>query len=279
MSEPQPFTSDAPLFYNVGIWGERGYAIPNFGPNQATVNQTIEEMTTEGGKRLSAIMHHEDTDRSDPPSVNTIVRMVTLMNRARVLLLGRMVPENVQKFESQKVKSPRRPFKVFPCPFFKVRNRLMQKFGETVFASLAELMQSTEVAISYDITEKLATSAISYIQRFQTMLAMEYFNLPQPEAKSPTLDLMTQLAKYTPTAYGFASADVLDKTGTISWPQEYDLGILAEGILVPTLPAGLGPYPWPDTMTDSSVLNSLGQVTTQVKSSLPPFPTNPVFRV
>jgi 2-polyprenyl-3-methyl-5-hydroxy-6-metoxy-1,4-benzoquinol methylase len=48
----------------------------------------IERFTTEGGRRVSTIMHHPDTQRVDPPSLNTIKRMVRFINRSRVLLVG-----------------------------------------------------------------------------------------------------------------------------------------------------------------------------------------------
>lgn len=281
----QPFTSDAPLYYNVSIWGERGYAVPNFGRNSHTVNETIEEFTTEGGRRLQVIMHHADVDRSDPPSVNTVARMIEFCNRARVVLLGRGVPENSPKFESTKVTSPRRPLKVFPCPYFHVDNRLCQQFATAALACLAELMQTTEVGIGWDITEKLAQLATRYIQRFYVRTAMEYFGLTETEAKAPELDLMKLLDKYTPTANGFFSAEALDDVGTLSWPQEHDLGELARGILVINLPT-LGPYPYQDVVTPEGLQPSTtGSGSTAAAATLasgpviPPFPSNPTFRV
>lgn len=273
----QPFTSDAPLYYNVNIWGERGYAVPNFGRNSHTVNETIEEFTTEGGKRLQVIMHHEDVDRSDAPSINTVVRMVEFCNRARTVILGRAVPENDFKFESTKVRSARRPLKVFPCPFFHVDNRLCRQFGEAAFACLSELMQTTEVAVGWDITEKLANLSVKYIQRFYVRLAMDYFGMPETEAKAPTLNLMDHLEKYTPTQHGFFSAESLDDVGTLSWPQEYDLGELARGILVIHLPV-LGPYPYDDVVPPPGI-ESTKTAGKAASSSLPPFPANPTFKV
>jgi hypothetical protein len=243
-----PFTSDAPLFYNVGVWGARGYGIPNFGKNESgqSLNQTIERFTTEGGMRISSIMHHSDSQRINPPSLNTVKRIISFINRARTVLVGRQVAENELKFEGTKVRGGRIPLRVFPCPFFKVDNRLMSDFAHASFACLAELFQSTENGVEHDITESLAEISLRYIKRFQRDMAMDYFGMTREQAEAADLNLATHYDKYTPLASGFVSGEVYDDTDTLSFPDEIDLGPLAKGILIMDLPV-CGPYPYSDT--------------------------------
>lgn len=274
-----PFTSDAPLYYNVGIWGERGYGLPNFGKNESgqTVNRMIERFVTEGGRRISIIMHHADAMRVDPPSLNTVVRIIDFINRARVVLVGRAVPENAPKFEGAKVKGSRIPLKVFPCPFFKVDNRLMFDFAEAGFACLAELLQTTENQVEHDISQELSEVALRYVQRFQRDMAMDYFGMTKEAASAPELNLKTMLDAYTPKKHGFVSGEAFDDVDTLSFPDEIDLGPLAKGVLIMDLPQ-LGAYPYSDAaptgMTGGTVASG-----TASAAAVPAFPTNSTFNI
>ena len=266
------FPSDGPLFYKVGIWGDRGYAVPNFGKNQFTVNQTIEEFVREGGRRLQRIMHHEDTGRVDPPSINSVQRMVLFCNRARTVIIGRAVDENERRFEGRMVHSSRRPFIVFPTPFFLVTNPLMRGFADLALALLAELMQSPETTQQHEISTDLANVCGSYIARFQKRIAMEYFGMAEADAGSPTLNLMDHLVQYTPSKQGIDSAEPLDQGGTLSLPGVRDLGILAQGIRVPELPA-LGPYTYPTSSVVAPATPAPPTATGTSAQQLPPLPS------
>lgn len=272
MDAPVLFKSDAPLWYKVGIWGDLGYAVPNFGQNKYTVNETLEEFVAEGGKRVQVIMHHEDVGRGAPPTLNSVVGMVAFCNRTRAVVLGRAVAENELRFQSSKVNSPRRPFVVFPTPFFKVTNRLMQTFASFSLAVLAELMQTTETKLQHEISEDLAKLCGQYVARFQKRLGMEYFGMTEEEAGDVKLNLMDHLARYTPSKQGFVPVERLDVGGTVSLPQESDLGPLATGILVPNLPQ-LGPYPWDDTQAVAAGSTAAAPAAAQ-QPPLPDLPTN-----
>jgi len=268
-----PFTSDAPLFYNVGVWGERGYAVPNFAKNESgqTLNRMIERFTTEAGRRVSAIMHHCDTQRVDPPSRNTIERIVRFINRSRTLLVGRQVAENEKKFEGSKVKAARIPLVAFPCPYFKVDNRLLRDFAEAAFASIAELWQSSENGTEHDITNNLAEVSLRYVKRFQRDMAMDYFGLTREAAEDPTLDLSTMFEAYKPTTYGYVSGEAYDDVDTLSFPDEIDLGPLAKGVMLVDLPQ-MGPYPYTDTAAQLGSGSGAGGSATVTGAAPPPFP-------
>lgn len=267
-----PFTSDAPLYYNVGIWGQRGYGVPNYGKNESgqTLNATIERFTTEGGRRISTIMHHCDTQRIDPPSLNTIKRMVTFINRARVLLVGRQVPENEMKFEGAKITASRIPLYVFPCPYFQVDNRIMRDFAHASFACLAELFQSTENGVEHDISTTLVEVALRYVKRFQRDLAMDCFGFSREQADALDLNLANHYDAYTPRAHGFVSGEAYDDVDTLSFPDEIDLGPLAKGLKIMDLPL-LGPYPYSDTAQQTGT-GTGGTTTTATGTSVPAFP-------
>jgi hypothetical protein len=67
--------SDAILWYNVGIFGEAGYAVPNWSNDVGSLNPQILDWTDLVGRNLFHIMHHEDSDLRIPPSINTLKRV------------------------------------------------------------------------------------------------------------------------------------------------------------------------------------------------------------
>ena len=54
------FGTDEILWYNVGEWGNMGYAVPNFGNDPTSLNATICKLVSLMGRNLSAVMHHSD---------------------------------------------------------------------------------------------------------------------------------------------------------------------------------------------------------------------------
>jgi len=273
-----PFVSDASLFYEIGIFGERGYGVPNFGKNATgeSLNVDIERFTSEGGLRISMIMHQSDAIRVDPPSFNVLREIVLFINRARTLLVGRAVGENEPRMQGEKVRSARIPLRVFPCPFFHVDNRLMHDFCQAGFSCLAELFQSTENSLDYDISDKLSEVALRYIRRFQRDLAMDYFGMSKEAAEAADLDLSKHFDAYTPLIHGFVSAEAFDEVDTLSFPDATDLGILAKGILIMDLPP-LGPYPYGSTGSSTRGSSSAGG--SKTATSVPAFPDNPSYAV
>ena len=70
-----PITNtDAVLWYNVGVFGEAGYAVPNWSNDVGSLNPQILDWTHLVGRNLFHIMHHEDTDLRTQPSINTFCR-------------------------------------------------------------------------------------------------------------------------------------------------------------------------------------------------------------
>ena len=66
---------------------------------------TLELREPEEFRTLLLLSDHPDADRVDPPSLNTVSKIVAFINRARVLIVGRAVAENAMKFEGSKVRS------------------------------------------------------------------------------------------------------------------------------------------------------------------------------
>lgn len=249
------FRGDSILFYNVGKWGERGYGIPNPGPNTVTINDEVSRFIRDGGRLVSATMHRPDIHLTKAPSLNAVEEMIQFVNRARSVISGRSIPENEKRPEMTNVQSGRHPLVVFPCPYHLVVNPLMRDFCTTAFMCFAELMQDGNNVFAYGIAEKLAKNALSHVFRFQQNLANEYFvGLTAEQVDDPTLNLMTLLDQYKPTEAGYIDAGAFDAPGQIEYssPQPEDLGILRKGIPVTALPPEARKvYPYGDMKSES----------------------------
>ncbi|MCA9270838.1 MAG: hypothetical protein KDA41_20300, partial [Planctomycetales bacterium] len=135
--------TDAILWYNVGEFGDAGYAVPNWGNDYATLNQQIADLVTLIGRNVFAMMHHEDAQLRTPPSINTLMRVHKLYVRIGQVLTGRAVPPGRPNMETDHVTPAGEIFRVFPAPFFKVRNTYMRRWCGLCFTALSEAMQHT----------------------------------------------------------------------------------------------------------------------------------------
>ena len=144
--------TDAVLWYNVGQFGQLGYGVPNPSDDPGSLNPAIIDFVNLTGRNLFHIMHHEDVDLRTPPSINTIRRVHKLYVRLGQILASRAVPPGELNLETQHVQPAGEVFRVFPIPFFKVRNHFLKRWGEMIMIMLSEAMQHTENRKSMEIS-------------------------------------------------------------------------------------------------------------------------------
>src|SRR5882672_8138399 len=92
------FKTDQVLWYNNGIWGQLGFAVPNFGDDPTSNNETILYLVDLMGRNLQALMCQPDTDLRVPPSINTLTRIHKLIVRGRAILAARQVSSGTPDF-------------------------------------------------------------------------------------------------------------------------------------------------------------------------------------
>ena len=195
------FKTDQAMHYNNGVWGELGYAVPNFGNDTGTHNTTIAHLTQVIGRNLSAVMHHIDADLRVPPSINTVTRIHRLIVRARSIIGARSVPSGVLNFEATHSTPARTEFLVYPVPYFRVRNPYMKEYSGLILNALSEAFQHTENRKSYEISEDFGGLIGQYLQRVYRLMCVELFQIP-PDAVTPTFMLSDQqLSLYNPGAF------------------------------------------------------------------------------
>lgn len=241
--------SDAILHYNVGVFGDAGYAVPNWSNDVGSLNPTIIDWVQLVGRNLFHIMHHEDVDLRIPPSRNTLERIHKLYLRAANILAGRAVPAGERNMEVQHVRPAGDVFRVYPVPYFQVRNPFLKRWAELVLLSLSEAMQHTENRKEMEVSTAFAGQVGQYIRRIYTNMAIELFG-KQREAALADGFVLTEadFAAYNPGEF-FTATEMVDTVPRLDRVLTEDrLELLAEGIPVTELPADIAP--WPTNLTN-----------------------------
>lgn len=237
------FKTDQALWYNVGIWGELGYAVPNFGDDPTTLNDGIHYLTSVVGRNLSAVMHHPDCDLRTPPSINTLTRLHKLILRARQILSGRDVAPGEPDMESVHTSPASMVHLIYPVPYFKVRNHHLKQYCGLMLNALAEMMQHTENRKPYEISTRFSGMVGQYFHRVYRLMATELFGIDPEKAKALDFTLTdADLKGYDPGKW-FTSTEMIDAVAPLfQVPTEDDLIVLTDGIPATQL-VGLSAYP------------------------------------
>ncbi|HEX3600702.1 MAG TPA: hypothetical protein VHU84_11205 [Lacipirellulaceae bacterium] len=239
--------TDAVLWYNVGDFGKAGYAVPNWSNDIGSLNPQILDWTYLVGRNLFHIMHHEDADLRIPPSINTVKRIHKLYVRAANILAGRAVPPGENNMEVIHARPAGEVFRVFPTPFFLVRNQFMRRWSELILMSLAEAMQHTENRKSMEISTAFAGQVGQYIKRVYINMAIELFGKTRAIASVDGFVLTdADFAAYNPGDF-FTQTEMVDTVPRLDRVfTEDQLEVLAEGLPVTDL-SDLSP--WPTNLT------------------------------
>lgn len=244
-----PITNtDAVLWYKVGVFGDAGYAVPNWSNDVGSLNPQILDWVDLVGRNLFHVMHHEDVDLRIPPSINTCKRVHKLYLRAANILAGRAVAPGSDNMEALHSRPAGEVFRVYPVPFFKVRNPFMRRWAGMVLVSLAEAMQHTENRKEMEISTSFAGQVGQYLRRVYVNMSVELFGKTREEAMADGFMLTdADLAAYDPSKF-FTSTEMVDTVPRLDRVFTEDrLELLSEGLPITELPADIGP--WPTNLT------------------------------
>lgn len=237
------FTNDAFLWYNAPGFEVLGLAVPNFGNDKGTQNQSILELTQMIGRNMQNIMFHTDASLRTPPSINTIIRLCKLCVRGRDLLSGRAIPSGTPNMESMHAVPAYEQFLVFPTPYFKVRNIYLKAYCGLMLTALTECYQHQENAKAIEISQGFAGLIGQYIRRVYKRVGVELLAIDPTKFEDPKFTIQdSDFAAYNPSSY-FTSTEMIDTVPEeINRPTEDDLEPITNGIPIDLLPA-MGRYP------------------------------------
>lgn len=202
--------TDAVLWYDVGEFGELGYGYPNPSNDLATLNPVIANIVRVIGLNLFAIMHHEDTMTSTPPSINTITRINQLYVRLAQILQARSLAPNEARLESSHVRPAPQVFIIHPCPYHEVRSPFLHRFASLTMVAMSEAMQHTENSNSMVISETFAKDIGKFFRQIYYEIATELFGKTKQEAQADGFILTpADLQSYNPPAW-FTETEMVD---------------------------------------------------------------------
>lgn len=239
--------TDAVLWYNVGQFGQLGWGVPNWSDDVGSLNPTILKLVRTVGRNLFAIMQSEDADLTTPPSINTVRRVHKLYIRLGQILTARAVPHGETNMETAHVQPAGEVFRVYPVPFFQVRNGFMREWAQWIMILLAEAMQHTENRKAVEISTTFAGQIGQYMVRVYHLMAVDLFGKTRAEAGAPGFALTEEeLSAYDPSKF-FTSVELVDTVPHLGHVFTEDrLAVLADGIPVTSLPEL---KPWPTDLT------------------------------
>ncbi|KKN49373.1 hypothetical protein LCGC14_0643490 [marine sediment metagenome] len=239
--------TDAVLWYNIGEFGQLGYGVPNPSDDPGSLNPGIIDLVSLAGRNLFHIMHHEDADLRIPPSINTVRRIHKLYVRLAQILASRAVPPGENNMEAQHLQPGGEIFKVYPVPYFKVRNLFMKRWAELIMMMMSEAMQHTENRKTLEISTGFAGQIGQYMQRVYRSVATELFGKTREEVRVEGFILTEQeLSDYDPSVF-FTSTEMVDTVPHLGHVFTEDrLSVLSDGIPVTSLPEL---QPWPTNLT------------------------------
>jgi hypothetical protein len=136
----------------------------------------------------------------------------------------------------------------------------MRRWAGLVLVSLAEAMQHTENRKELEISTAFAGQVGQYVKRIYVNMAIELFGKTREVAQADGFALTdADFSAYNPGDF-FTQTEMVDTVPRLDRVFTEDrLELLAEGIPVTQLPAGLGPWPtnltnlYGDTRTDATI--------------------------
>lgn len=230
-------TSDSIRWYNVGKFGEAGYACPAWGNDVSTLNPNIAELTDLIGQNLFALMHQEDVDMKTPPSINSLRAIHALYVRAGQILTARAVPPGQTEFRTTHATPQATVFRVYPVPFFEVRNPHLKRWCGLTLTLLTEMFQHTENRKTMEITTTFAGDVGQYLQRIYRNMSTELFGKSAADVDKPGFLLTdADFTSYNPARF-FTRTEIVDTVPPFSTVfTEDQLDVLRQGIPVTMLP-------------------------------------------
>lgn len=223
----EPFGTDEILWWNNGIWGEAGYAIPNPSGKHFTLNTVIGHAVAFLGVHLFNLLHRDDVKFTRPPTKQYLYDWYKMLDLGQKRLADRAVTPNDAHMEAQHATPAAQNFLVYPVPFFgeRIRNLAVKEWAETMLLLLSEMMQHSDNERPLEITNQLASMAHERIRRVKFLMATGFFGMSGAELRT-VQDIKIPDEKwlnYDPSAL-FTNSELTEERQPLRWwPTENDL--------------------------------------------------------
>lgn len=229
---PVRFSTTEIVWWNNGIWGQAGYAIPNDGGKPVTKNDVLWTIHRFIGRELFNVMHKPDVRFTRPPNADWLHQVAKMVRLGRKRLLDRAVDFNDERRgDAMRNTTSTEEFIVYPVPYFggRIRNYDAKYWCGIMLVALGEMMQHPDNDLDGDITTLLASYVDRQLRRIEFDIATKYLGIPRETAESPDFVLPDVIdeSNYNPNPL-FTEAEMIDERPPVDWwPTANDLSPIA----------------------------------------------------
>lgn len=236
-------------WWNNGIWGDSGYAVPNDGNKPRSGNEAILRVVSFLGAELFSLMHKPDVQFSRPFNADWLYdlnKMLTLgIKRMGDLSIGWT---DKRTGDAKHATNTPQAFTVYPVPFFggRIRQADAKTWCGEVLLLLSELMQHSDNGYDNDITDAFCSQVQMTLRRIQGDMAMKYLGASRVEVEAETFAVPATAfdkGSYIPEALFTSRELVEERMPDLWWPTTNDLTPIYG---VPAPIARIHCAPWPD---------------------------------
>lgn len=228
------FNTNEILWYDNGIWGDAGYAIPNPMGKTKTNNLVIFNFASTVGKAMFSLMHKRDTVAFTRPPQNK----QWLFDLYQMCILGRKrladntkMPNDGTGLDVQRAQPPARMFLTWPVPFFgadRIRNEDARYYCETGLLMLSEAMQHEDNEIVGYITQDFGATIGQYLREILAQMAMKFFGFSRADAyKADFVIPPEKFAAYDPSGLMLSTEQTDERPPDQAWPTTNDLSLIS----------------------------------------------------
>jgi hypothetical protein len=232
-SNSQRFGTSEILWWNNGIWGKAGYAIPNDGGKPTTANETMWRIHSFIGREMFNLMHRTDVKLSRPFNAEWLFDLNKMLKLGMKRLGDYSVgwSDNRNGDAMHALNTPK-AFLYYPVPFFggRIRQSDASRWCGITLRLLSEIQQHSDNDYDDNITDQATSYIQSQLLRIQQDMAMKYLGYTRQEVEDPTFTVDdTKFARgtYDPGALFTQSELVEERMPEQWWPQSNDLTPIA----------------------------------------------------
>lgn len=246
------FESAEIMWWDNGIWGRAGYAIPNDGGKSTTANETIRGIHDFIGAELFNLMHRPDVKMSRPFNAEWLFNL----NKMLTLGIKRMADYSIGWTDKRKgdaahaINTPE-AFIVYPVPYFgqRIRQKDARRWCGQILRLLSEIMQHSDNEFDDDVTAFAASMIQEDLRRIQGDMAMKYLGKSRAEVETAGFVVPPDAfsnANYKPDGL-FTEREMVEERMPLQWwPTANDLTPIAG---IPITVANVWGRRWPEAGT------------------------------
>ncbi|HJT31060.1 MAG TPA: hypothetical protein VJ783_03260 [Pirellulales bacterium] len=186
---PTIYDNARPLLYNVSPWNGLGFGVPNFGRQITTLNLPIWRLADDVATNQLAIMTSADAKRQQYPSVNTIMALARLVNRAQAVLAGRQKQPNDVRLSPLHATPDLLLWNIHPVPYFTgpmVRNAWLREFNSLCMVALTNIYRHSDNDEALTVTSDFASQIWPYFREIKILVCTELLGMTQAQAEDDT---------------------------------------------------------------------------------------------